>query len=387
MTSDSGHCELKTLAYVHIGGGETNLLPMDFAFLDGVVYVANQNLFSIFLSKMGYLDDLLAEVREVGARFALAPFLAKKGLLNKEFLASVASYRCVSRKNPRPYLRPHIRDAYGRPFLPGSSVKGALRTAVMYSVLKDLDAKKRESLLDDLVRNRIADFKKDPRRNLAWFKNRFKKTFSEELEDSVFRQFTLTDSQRKYDPHTDVFRAIRVTDSEPLEKDSLRVVEVRIVVAGSQPKETALFTEVIPPGTTLRFGVVVDQGLLADFGRRTGETRSGINTEMVCQKVSKPLEAAAIMASDLIAAERVFFQNKLNISNAFHFDGAIPNIRVGWGGGLLGLTVDLLLPEVLRQEIRNTFFHERGRAPAPKTRKVSTEGKQVSLGWGRIYRT
>ncbi|MBU1614706.1 type III-A CRISPR-associated RAMP protein Csm5, partial [bacterium] len=32
-------------------------------------------------------------------------------------------------------IRPVIRNAYGQPYIPGTSIKGAIRTAIMWNIL------------------------------------------------------------------------------------------------------------------------------------------------------------------------------------------------------------------------------------------------------------
>ena len=88
------------------------------------------------------------------------------------------------------------------------------------------------------------------------------------------------------------------------------------------------------------------------------------------------------MTEDLYNQEREFFRSGMLPPEALEFD-RMPNFRIGWGTGLLGTSVDSLLPEKIRQHLRNTLFTERGDTPAPKSRRliVRKQEEEKGLGW------
>lgn len=137
------------------------------------------------------------------------------------------------------------RDAYGRAYVPGSSVKGALRTAWL------LDA-----VLDDRAGNHTLP---PPSKNK-------KVAFSEEDYVNLLR---LSQKQRS-DAVNSIFRGIQISDSQP-------IPDKQMMLAGKIDSSTDggthsinLCRECVAPSTHIRFRLTLDQSILK--GRITKET-------------------------------------------------------------------------------------------------------------------
>lgn len=89
------------------------------------------------------------------------------------------------------------------------------------------------------------------------------------------------------------------------------------------------------------------------------------------------------MTSDLLREEESFFSQKLKLKNILNFGNETPNFRLGWGMGLLGTSVAMLLPAETKQDLRNILFTDRGDSPAPKSRRIitSNHSSYAILGW------
>jgi len=374
--------KLKTLSPLHIGG-EGRLLPTEYAFLDGKVFVLSEEKLSTALISERLLNEFIYEVRESGKGFSIEKFLQKRHLLNKEFLESVKKYSLESQKCPSPELRTFVKNGFNHPYIPGSTIKGSLRTAILYYLLKHTPDKLHE--LASFVSKKVTEFKRDRRRDKGWFREKFKKTFASEFEKKVFQEFMLTDNQKRFDPHSDIMRVIQISDSNPLEPTDLKVEEVKIYSEGRGSKEWSIYVETIPPGKELQFKISINKDLWKEFRRKNSHTRSGIAIELIEKVLLDPFLAAEEMVKDLYNYEKNFVESRLRVKGALDFSDT-PNFRLGWGVGLLGTTIDLLLPKDLRREIRNTFFKHRGIAPAPKTRKITVGDGYSVLGWAKVYR-
>ena len=137
------------------------------------------------------------------------------------------------------------RDAYGRAYVPGSSVKGALRTAWL------LDA-----VLDDRAGNHTLP---PPSKNK-------KVAFPEEDYVNLLR---LSQKQRS-DAVNSIFRGIQISDSQP-------IPDKQMMLAGKIDSSTDggthsinLCRECVAPNTRIRFRLTLDQSILK--GRITKET-------------------------------------------------------------------------------------------------------------------
>lgn len=377
---------LTALTPLHIGGREGALNPLEFVLFESRCYVISESKLATTLQQAGKIDIFYNWFTE-HSKPALREFLAAQKLLNRPFLNRVSAYSASAPSRIDGPLRPFIRDAFNRPFLPGSSIKGALRTAFLYKLLKDLPAEQRKQLLEDFVTSRLEEYRRDPRgqRGFRWFQDRFKQWFAQRLDADFFQKFTLRENQRRFDPHTDLFRCLRVTDSTPLASEAARVEEIKIFSARSQesPKRWSLYAECLPERSTVEFEISFDEGLLQEFAKHNSKTWFGLEFADLAEMLHNPLGVWAEMGRDLWEREARFFSHELKLSGVLPEIGNRPLMRVGWGAGLLGTSVDMLLPDVLLQDLRNTLFTERGATPAPKSRRLVIQGNNRStvLGW------
>jgi len=97
----------------------------------------------------------------------------------------------------------------------------------------------------------------------------------------------------------------------------------------------------------------------------------------IIEIVGNPIKTVSEWTRDLLEYERRVSKGSLT----YHF-AEEPNINLGWGGGLLTKTVDLLLPEHLRAELLSVFKHRRPYHPAPSSRKLTKDRRPI--GWGKI---
>ncbi len=76
----------------------------------------------------------------------------------------------------------------------------------------------------------------------------------------------------------------------------------------------------------------------------------------------------------------------LTLGSFYSNTGKKPSLRLGWGTGLLGMTVCGLLDNSLLQRLRNEVFVDRQGAPVPKSKRVCVNGNKAinPLGWIRI---
>lgn len=244
--------------------------------------------------------------------------------------------------------------------------------------------------MEDFVAARLQEYRQDLRgqRRLRWFQERFKQWFSQRFEADLFQKFTLREGQRRYDPHTDLLRCLRVTDSTPVEPQSARVEEIKIFSARSSesPKRWSLYAECIPVGQTFEYEVTLDEKLLAMFAELNPQPWFGLDFAVLGEWLHQSLEVWAEMGRDLWEREALFFSRELRLPEALPNCDNRPVVRLGWGAGLQGTSVDMLLPAPLLQELRNTLFAERSQSPAPKSRRlvVQSHDQAISLGWLQI---
>ena len=137
------------------------------------------------------------------------------------------------------------RDAYGRACIPGSSVKGALRTAWL------LDAVRKDT---------------DPGHILPSGRKSTPVPFPEERYVSLLH----LDEKRRSNAVNSIFRGIQVSDSAPIPDERMMLAGKADAFPDGGTRRIPLCRECIAPGTRIRFRLTLDQSVLK--GRITKES-------------------------------------------------------------------------------------------------------------------
>lgn len=136
-----------------------------------------------------------------------------------------------------------VKDAYGCPYVPGSSLKGALRTVLLSSEVQQsrFSNEKRE-----ILQNR--DYKEGTMARLSG--NAEKKAF-----------YTLGRNEKKpANAANDIFSGLLISDSEPLSTDNLILCEKKdITVDGNCKSISVVQRECLKPQTEIVFTVTLNQ--------------------------------------------------------------------------------------------------------------------------------
>jgi CRISPR-associated protein Csm5 len=277
-----------------------------------------------------------------------------------------------------------VKGADGRPYLPGSSLKGALRSALL-----------RASLLADPERLRAAN---------ALVREHLRKRdragrISGDLEKRVFGQ----------DQHHDWMRLFQFGDSAPVERTRLQVAEVKVLsVSGASlaekqtraGRDMLLNPEVLTVGA-LEGTLTINAHLLDASGpaRRLGFAPHE-------QTVNDFQRACNRAASALLEGEIAFYERYGETGLAdWHrrlrtqLDQLGPNeclMQLAWGSGFTPKTATSLLEERIFEDVRWAFNlgkFARGTdgkrqlvRPFPKSRKVVYRNHEPAepLGWIKL---
>lgn len=142
-----------------------------------------------------------------------------------------------------------IKDPLGRPYVPGSTVKGMLRSIYLQS----------------LVHKRTAQPVRVP-----GHQTREHRQYGERFERKELRKSGRPNT-RPQDAVNDLFQAIRVTDSPALRTSDLLICQKMDMNVHGKPDGLPLFRECLAPGTSISHRVVVDTSPTARGGWREGE--------------------------------------------------------------------------------------------------------------------
>lgn len=138
-----------------------------------------------------------------------------------------------------------IKDAYGCPYISGSSLKGALRTAIQGALCE-----KDRGNFTGIARS-ISNAGADSR-------TRFLKNENDRLSRELF--YTVkADPKHPDNAVNDMFRGLMISDSAPLSVSDLILCRKTDRLPDGSEKQLPITRECLKPGTRIRFDMVIDE--------------------------------------------------------------------------------------------------------------------------------
>lgn len=144
-----------------------------------------------------------------------------------------------------------VKDPYGKPFIPGSSLKGALRTILLaYECGRHSDVYR--ELQKEIVKE--AKYSKDSRK-------KFLKKQAEELEIEVFHKLGRLNNRKndKKNAVNDIMSCIRISDSRYLEPENLVLCQKIDLSITGKMHSLNMVRECIKPGVKIVFDMTIDE--------------------------------------------------------------------------------------------------------------------------------
>ncbi len=370
--------KLKALSPVHIGNGNV------YNSLEFVVF--GRNVYFVSEEKMA--NQLPQEVIEdftsgviAGNYNNLFEFLWNKNLCKEDILAKMSTY-VVGFDSPVENvseIREFIKEQKNSPYIPGSSIKGMFRTAFLYKALEN-----HKDFLYEILDKKLKDFYTDRNKDKSWFKRKFAKSMARKIENELLNRFKLTYNITKFDPHTDIFRCFKVSDSTLLKISDLVISEIKLFSAGIGEKHWSIYAETLKTGTGTEFTISIDWYLFEKFKNKGMGRFSNDVIAKFERFLNNPLQFLKYFSYDLLEIESEFCRkNNLPEPSFTSSNGTLG--RLGFGSGLLGVTVDMLLDKKRLKNVRDTFGDKRNEEHlVPKSRRIESKTKSF-LGIVEIW--
>jgi len=198
----------------------------------------------------------------------------------------------------------------------------------------------------------------------------------------------LKNNQKTTEQNKDIFRIVKISDSINIDYSGLKLSKIDIFCKNNLNSlyfKTSMYRETLYLDKPLEFSITFDEKLLEDFSKK--------NNNLPFNSVDDLLNSVNEFSLDCWNAEKEFLNNAQSVNDLlvkdFYKKTEIPNFRIGWGSGLLGTSIFMLLDESLQKEIRNKLFVNRTDDIAPKSRRfVVDENNQpvYPLGWCKLER-
>ncbi|MEM1552783.1 MAG: type III-A CRISPR-associated RAMP protein Csm5 [Candidatus Bathyarchaeia archaeon] len=284
-----------------------------------------------------------------------------------------------------------------RPYIPGSELKGAIRTAVLVQALTNatnLLSNLNNSLLREVpqIVNEIAQLKatlsstggdrerEKIRRKMGELRGKLGELWRD-TEQNLLRS-------GKSDAHYDIFRGIAVSDSEPLPTNTLRIYAAKRLGMG---RDVTVFVEAIAPNseTTVTLSVARPDRWLKHMGLTD---KSGW---LDWQKLAQAIYEHSNAVLESIAQKFPQIRQRVNWLKSQNQPNS-PLVCIGWGQGFLSVTMTDPLRrqhpqayEALRQAMAQAIRQYERTKPNnfPKTLWVALDANNRPadlFGWAKL---
>ncbi len=235
--------KLVTIGPVHIGSGKLLRKDMWLSNGDSAIIIDPGKLFDLLSRK-----NLIEAYEKYISQPKREPFyrwLQEKGIRREEQRA-IGAYELEMNGVELTKARDvHIcmKDAYGNPYIPGSSLKGALRNILLAKRINENGYNSRE------LEGDIRAFCKDSRKYLS--------SHSRNIQQESFKMGV--EGREEDFSVDDMMRNIRISDSKALEiKDLTLCQKIDIKIKDSQESELPILRESIRPGVIIEFDMTID---------------------------------------------------------------------------------------------------------------------------------
>lgn len=142
-----------------------------------------------------------------------------------------------------------IKDAYGKPYVPGSSLKGMLRTVLLADDIINNKAKY------NTIRNDVEINCKQRPKNQKSYLSKQTKNLSVECFNELERNDKMDNAVN------DIMAGIKVSDSEPLDTNDLALCQKIERHVDGRDKSLNILRECIKPNVEIKFTITIDTSL------------------------------------------------------------------------------------------------------------------------------
>jgi CRISPR-associated protein Csm5 len=347
--------EISLLTPLHIGNGETLALNFEYAVHDRRTWVIHQEHFAgEMLDKDATRFQRLLDLTPPGQLLQKADFREDSG-----------NFRYVMPGVPRSAqigaaVQSQIKDVADRPYLPGSSLKGALRTIIV-----------RHAFAQDGRQLRVTDL------------NRSRSWAAQRLERNLLGR----------SPNYDLLRALQVSDSTPGSSTDLLMLNAQVF--GQRSSGAPIALECVRADAQFSATLTIDEFL---FSQQASSLHLGNKREWLVNLAQLANEQAA----ERIKQELTFYGSRAKSRVAGFYRqvnkllaGGLPAgsflLQVGWGGGWNSKTLGYLVPDNEREAIIQQYRLAKGQRKQgdafPKSRRAVAAGPleearpMAPLGW------
>lgn len=241
---------IETIGPLFIGSEENKNIAKSEYVIDGnTLYVFDMRKMFNGLVKY-HLDKAYAQnVLQCNRKFDLKLFLRNNRVLLDIYKQWIAySLLLPDNVEIKSNILAFMKDAYSKPYVPGSSLKGAIRTCILNALLLNGENENFATETEDALKIHERNGKAYLSRNAS------------EMETSIFNKLK-RNGTKSTDAVNSIFQGLTISDSEPLDTDCLILCPKIDILPTESHKRNQLknvVRECIKPGTKITFYVHID---------------------------------------------------------------------------------------------------------------------------------
>jgi CRISPR-associated protein Csm5 len=268
--SSLGHLErhrlrIKTLSPIYIGSG-LKLNKKEYIYMPNgqrIIFVHFDKLIT-FLDRKKLLHLFEKFMIDQDENNGLYDWLQRQKINEEQYREfsnySIKAGNALGIGIPFREIHTFVKNSHGEPYLPGSSVKGAIRTAIAANFLMDQRPRFSRNL------HEIETQAKVQRKGKYYLK-----TQAESLENTLFRKLNLVNNRKN--AVNDILRGIQISDSLPINSEKLilclkidRRKDGTSNINNRNQATGLLFRECIQPQTEIEASLTLDHSVLKGTG-------------------------------------------------------------------------------------------------------------------------
>lgn len=257
---------------VHIGDGKT-LTKVDYFFYKDRIYFPNLHKMFLYIKQIHLTSDY--ESFMYSANNNLTYWLNRKRIIST-VAEKCTDYSVTLSKLPNLKswkLSTFIKDPYGNPYIPGSSLKGLIRTLLLAKEIVDNPDDYAE------IRNDIRRSINDPRKNIVsnLYKasstipkaKRLEKIVDEAIKSNLNKASSTIEEiafhklnclKERKNAVNDIFKGLIVSDSQPLSTNDL-IITQKMDYNVIDKMNYLSYRESLVPNTQVKFNVTIDTSI------------------------------------------------------------------------------------------------------------------------------
>jgi len=268
--------KLTTLSPIFIGGGEDSTLGKTRYILDPTtqqIHILDETKWADFISGRNqlrknlfdeYLDFMKRYSRQQKARKGQRPpqyqgglyeWLYKKGFKHSHYRSCIKYSVDASKVDRGHDLHCFIKDIHLKPYIPGTSIKGTIRTAVLFKLIREKSRDQKAIYWNQVNRAMERGYKRD-----------LKKIMSQIKQDMLYTVQYEGKKNRRKSAVNDIFRGLSVSDSKTVDPSHLTVLQKKDLSTyeknNNHLKSLPLFREYLKTSVETDFTITLDNNIV-----------------------------------------------------------------------------------------------------------------------------